>query len=103
MKHAHAAALFALAAAAACRPTTRGRCAQDSDCRTGAVCAPEKICVGVPPSLEVWVQTVPDAAGWFSRTGGDVEIAAQVTQDGTDPVSAVLSFTDCSASTCSFQ
>jgi hypothetical protein len=98
-----AAAWIALAAAAACRPTARGLCAQDADCRTGAMCTPEGICVGLPPLLTVSVQTPPDAGGWFSRAGADLEIAAQVTRDGTDPVSAVLTFADCAATACSFQ
>ncbi len=103
MKHGRAAACIALAAAAACRPTANGRCAQDSDCRTGAICAPEGICLAVAPSVVVSIQTPADAPGWFARSGSDLEIEAQVTQDGTDPMSAVLEFADCSALSCSFQ
>ncbi len=97
-----AAACIALAALAACRPTAEGRCAQDSDCRTDAVCAPEGICIAVPPSVSVSVTTPNDGAGWFSRSGPGLDVLAQVTRDGTDPVSAVLTFANCAASSCTF-
>lgn len=102
MSHKGAAACIALAALAACRPSAEGRCAQDSDCRTGAVCAPEGICVAVPPSVSVSVLTPPDAQGWFSRSGAALDISAQVTRDGTDPVSAVLSVPNCATANCTF-
>src|SRR3954469_20842854 len=102
MRRQGAAACIALAALAACRPSAEGRCAQDSDCRTDAVCAPEGICVAVPPSVAVSVATPPDGAGWYLRSGAALDVTAQVTRDGTDPVSAVLTVANCTASTCTF-
>jgi hypothetical protein len=58
--------------------------------------------VAVAPSVSVSITTPPDAQGWFSRSGAALDIAAQVTRDGTDPVSAVLDFANCAASTCTF-
>ncbi len=102
MKRQGAAACIALAALAACRPSAEGRCAQDSDCRTGAFCSPEGICLALAPSITVSVVTPADANGWFSRSGGDLQILAQITRDGTDPVSAVLALAACSAPSCTF-
>ena len=102
MRGTGAAACIALAVATACRPTTNGRCAQDADCHTGSVCAPEGICVAVAPSVSVSVLTPPDAGGWYSRAGADLTIVASATGGGTDAISAVLSFAACAASSCTF-
>jgi len=102
MRRPGAAACIALAVATACRPTTHGRCAQDADCRTGSVCAPEGICVAIAPSVSISVVTPPDAGGWYSRSGADLEIVATASGGGTDPIGAVLSFTGCATSSCIF-
>ncbi|HTO99653.1 MAG TPA: PQQ-binding-like beta-propeller repeat protein [Myxococcales bacterium] len=97
-----AAACIALAALAACRPTAEGRCAQDSDCRTDAFCSPEGICLAVSPSLTVTVTTPADGAGWYLRSGPALSVLAQITRDGTDPVSASLTVPGCASATCTF-
>ena len=102
MSRQSAAACFALAALAACRPSAEGRCGKDADCRTGAFCSPEGICLALPPSVSVSITTPPDGAGWYSRSGAALDLSAQVTRDGTDPVSAVLTVPGCAAASCSF-
>jgi hypothetical protein len=102
MRLGRAAAALWLVAAAACKPSTEGMCAQDADCPTGSACSQGGVCIARPPEVSVEVRTSPDAAGWFSRTGADLDVAVQVTRGGADAIGAQLAIPACAAATCTF-
>lgn len=102
MRRGSAAAAILMVASAACKPSAHGRCVQDADCPTGSSCSAANVCIAIAPSVALSVETPRDSGGWFSLSGADLRIVAQVTRGGTDPVSAELTVAACSAPSCAF-
>ena len=102
MRRGSAAAAILMVASAACKPSAQGRCVQDTDCPTGSSCSTGNVCIAISPSVVLSVETPKDSGGWFSLSGADLRIVAQVTRGGTDPISAELTVGACSAAACAF-
>ncbi|MCA1829683.1 MAG: hypothetical protein LC689_22390 [Myxococcales bacterium] len=98
--------LFIVALAGACKPAVKGLCSGQKDCRTGAYCSPDGICLSVPPlAISVFVPPASGAInGWVPRTSGNLEVRATIEDGGAGaPQGAMLTFDACPASApCSY-